>query len=614
MILTLITLIPLIILQAINIHNNVNRSIEQKLQSSVEIANVVSSTFYNYIKELWIQEFFLANELTVDVNNTKAIQSYLDDIKDSNETGLERLSWVDPSGIIIASTRKYMIGQSVTERDYYKRIMSGEDMVIGNLIKSYVDEAIVVPVVRGIRKEGKLIGIVVSSISPEPLVSHIPNLKLNNGEILVFIDSNENIVYNTKYNAIAFEDRKVPQDNQGWEILKEDGVKVYKSKTKIDGSYLMGVNYPMKEIGWGCSIVSNRDIVLKTTYEQAVQSIIFLILVSTISLFVAYVWGKKISKPLIMLKSKADDLKQGNYSVRTNIKGYDEIAATAEAFDHMADSIEQYDKLKSQFFSNLSHEFKTPINVIYSSVQLIESLENSLDYKEFKNKTIENMKCIRQNCYRLMRLVDNMIDVTRYDTGLFNMNLSNLDIVGIIENISFSVVEFAERKGITIIFDTDVEEKVICCDPNMIERILLNLISNSLKFTNAGGFIYINVYDKGDKVVFSVRDTGIGMPKDKLDIIFDRFSQIDTSLNRNQEGSGLGLSIVKALVEAHNGKINVCSEPSKGTEFVIEIPAAVLCEDDKKNNKDLLTDLSDSVQKVNIEFSDIYSIRRSNWE
>jgi len=310
-----------------------------------------------------------------------------------------------------------------------------------------------------------------------------------------------------------------------------------------------------------------------------------------------------------VLKSKADELKEGNYSVRTNITGSDEIESTAEAFDLMADSIEQYDKMKSQFFSNLSHEFKTPINVIYSSTQLIESFKDTLEDAEFKNKTIKNIAGIKQNCYRLMRLVDNMIDVTRYDSGNLKMNLYNLNIVSIIENVSLSVVKFADQKNVTIIFDTDVEEKEISCDPYMIERILLNLISNSLKFTDGGGFIYINVYDKEDKVVFSVRDTGIGIPEDKLSIIFDRFRQIDTSLSRNQEGSGLGLSIVKALVEAQKGSITVASEPGKGTEFIVELPTTLLPQDNKENERISFENRSNTIQKIQIEFSDIYSIR-----
>lgn len=606
MILALIILIPLIVSQAININENFKRSSEQRLQASVELADAISASFYSYIKEIWIQESIISEHIASNIDNTNEIQSYLNGIVNDDGIGINKLSWTNPSGIIIASTRKYMVGQSLSDRDYYKRIISGEEKVVSDLVESYRDEALLVPVARAVKKDGKLLGILIYSLDSAKLVSHIPNLKLNKGEVLTLTDTSGSIVYNSLSNNLSFEERKIPKDALTWKALNGEIVKTYKSKIKIAGSYKMGVEYPIKEIGWVCSVISERGIVLKDTYKQAVKSTIILILVSIISLAASYIFGKRISKPLIILKNKADELKQGNYSVRTNIDGYDEIAATAEAFDHMAEGIEEYDKLKGQFFSNLSHEFKTPVNVIYSSTQLIESLQDSLDYQEFKDKSIRNMGVIKQNCYRLMRLIDNMIDVTRYDTGNFKMRLANQNIVSIIENISLSVVKYAEEKGVTLIFDTEVEEKEICCDSDMIERIMLNLISNSLKFTDPGGFIYINAYDKEDKFIFSVRDTGIGMPTDKLSLIFDRFRQLDTSLNRNQEGSGLGLSIVKALVDAHKGNITVSSEIGMGTMFVIELPAAVLCEDNKEIPKTSFEKHCDMLQKIEKEFSDIY--------
>lgn len=609
--LTLITLIPLIILQSINIYQDFENKTEQKLQASAELADAVSNSFVNYIEDLWIQESFISNHIIDNINNPKEIQSYLKNIVNNDGNALQRLSWVNSSGIIIASSREYMIGESLSERDYYKKIIAGKEKVLSDLVVSYVDGKLVIPVARGITKDGKLVGTLIYSIDTDKLTSHIPNLKLNDGETLRLIDSSGNIVYNSLNNNLTFKERKLLKDDPSLIALKGEIVKTSNDKEDFDNHYYMSVVYPIKEIGWACSISSKKNIVLKDIYKQAVQSIITLILVSIMSLIASYILGKKITEPLVVLKNKANQLKLGDYSVRAKIDGYDEIASTAQAFDLMADSVEQYDKLKSQFFSNLSHEFKTPINVIYSSVQLMESFQNTLDSKEFKNKTIESTKIIRQNCYRLMKIVDNMIDVTRYDTGHFKMNSYKTDIISVIENICLSVAKYTEQKGVTIVFDTEVEEKIICCDPYMIERIVLNLISNSLKFTDASGFIYINIYDRKDKVIFSVRDTGIGIPADKLSIIFDRFRQVDTSLNRNHEGSGLGLSIVSALVEAHKGNITVSSKLGIGTEFIVELPTNVLSEDRDEINKPLFNNDSHTIQKIDIEFSDIYSIDKS---
>jgi signal transduction histidine kinase len=606
-ILTLITLIPLTILQAFNIHDNFQRSTEQKLQASVEIAHAVSKSFLNYIDEIWIQQYIISRNLIDFIDDSEKIQSYLNSLIDIEETALQRVAFINPEGIIIASTREYMIGQSLVQRDYYQRIIAGEDKVISNLMQSYIDGIIMIPVARAIKNDGVLVGIVVSTLYVDKSVSHVPELRLNEGDILTIVDSNGRMVYHSLNNHLSFDRRSIPEDSSIWKALGGELIKNSKVKTNFDDSYRMSVEYPIHELGWVCSVSSKRSVVLKDTYIQALQSIITLIIVTVISLIAAKIFGDKIAKPLVQLKEKADELKKGNYSVRTNIAGKDEIAATAEAFNLMADGIEQYDKLKNQFFCNLSHEFKTPINVIYSSVQLIESFENTLDPKDFKVKTLKTMSGIRQNCYRLMKLVDNMIDVSRYDAGHFTMELYNIDIVSVIENTALSVVKYAEQKGITIVFDTEMEEKMIYCNPYMIERVILNLISNSIKFTDAGGFIYVDLYEKENGIVFSVRDTGIGMAEDKLSIIFDRFRQIDTSLNRNHEGSGLGLSIVKALVEAHRGTITVKSKLGQGTEFTMELPVEDLCENIKKETDDtMLTNDNDTIQKIEIEFSDIY--------
>ncbi|HCQ90568.1 MAG TPA: hypothetical protein DIU45_13550, partial [Clostridium sp.] len=120
-----------------------------------------------------------------------------------------------------------------------------------------------------------------------------------------------------------------------------------------------------------------------------------------------------------------------------------------------------------------------------------------------------------------------------------------------IEDITMSVANYIERKNISLIFDTEIEEKIACFDPNKMERIILNLLSNAVKFTPKGGTIYVDIRDEKDKVKIIVRDTGVGIPKDKQEIIFERFRQVDNLLTRNQEGSGIGLSLTKSLVEMH---------------------------------------------------------------
>ncbi len=264
----------------------------------------------------------------------------------------------------------------------------------------------------------------------------------------------------------------------------------------------------------------------------------------------------------------------------------------------------EYDRFRTDFFVNISHELRTPINVILGTLQLMDLKFNDLfNANEKKNRVY--LKTMKQNCYRLVRLINNLIDVTKIDAGYFEIHLSNCNIVSVIEEITLSVAGYVENNGISLLFDTEMEEKIIVCDKDKIERIMLNLISNAIKFTKPKGSILVNIFERKSNVVISVKDTGIGIPKEKQELIFDRFIQVDKSLTRNNEGSGIGLSLVKTLVEMHGGKIFLESQINIGSEFSFELPIKQLPDSEVACMSNNFNDNS-NIEKINIEFSDIY--------
>lgn len=258
----------------------------------------------------------------------------------------------------------------------------------------------------------------------------------------------------------------------------------------------------------------------------------------------------------------------------------------------------ELNKLITQFFANISHELKTPLNVIFSAIQLL-GIYNTGTHKDKREKYLVIMK---HNCYRLMKLINNLLDITKLDSGFLKLKLKNYNIVNVVEDIVCSVRPFAKYKNMSLTFDTNVEEKIMAFDLDKVERIILNLMSNSVKFTKADGHIFVNVLDKKDKVYIGVKDTGIGIPKDKLNVIFERFGQVDKTLNRNCEGSGMGLYLVKSFTNMHGGEIKVRSELGKGSEFIVELPVRVVNEINQVED----AVYENNIEKVNIEFSDIY--------
>ena len=276
-------------------------------------------------------------------------------------------------------------------------------------------------------------------------------------------------------------------------------------------------------------------------------------------------------------------------------------AETSRRFEELM----AYDKVKTEFFANMSHELRTPLNVICSTIQLLKSFQGSKSLGDEKIKYYINI--MNQNSLRLLRLINNIIDTTKIEGDYISLHLKNGDIVYIVEEISQSVAEYIKSHGITLIFDTDVEEKIIAFDEEKIERIILNLLSNAVKFTERNGRILVNIFDKGEFVEISIKDTGTGIPKDKLEFIFERFAQIDKSTSRQNEGSGIGLALVKSLVEMHEGKIHANSEEGKGSEFIITLPVRVVDKEQEENSlKSRAVFETKYEENLSIEFSDIY--------
>ncbi len=249
-----------------------------------------------------------------------------------------------------------------------------------------------------------------------------------------------------------------------------------------------------------------------------------------------------------------------------------------------------YVKLKNTFFRNLSHEFKTPLNLIFSAIQIIK-------LKEKKDNKYINI--IQQNSYRLLKLVNNLLDISKIESNSFNLNKKNVDIVKLISKIALSVESYIQNKNRIFSFETNLSEELIAIDANAIERVILNLISNAVKFTASNDKITIQLYKENEMTVIKVIDTGIGIKEKDQKRIFGEFNQVDNSLHKNHEGTGLGLTISSSLIRMHQGTIELKSNFGKGTEFKVKLPSNTLEETEYNATHQQELDM------VKIELSDI---------
>ncbi|MDK0709750.1 ATP-binding protein [Clostridium perfringens] len=276
----------------------------------------------------------------------------------------------------------------------------------------------------------------------------------------------------------------------------------------------------------------------------------------------------------------------------------------------ITDSVEEsneMEKLRMEFFANISHEFKTPVNLIYSALQLLE-LKSRNDINGDRNNYINYIKIAQQNVFRLLKLINNLIDSTKLEAGFFNINIKNHDIVSCVEDITMSICEFAEKNKISITFDTEEEEKIIAFDLNHLERVLLNILSNSIKFNRENGSIDVTMSFDEKYVNISIKDTGIGIPKDKIDLLFDRFKKINNRLTKVNEGSGIGLFIANELVKINGGEMIVNSELGEGTEFIVKLPIKKIATEALEEIALTSCERENREELYKVELSDIYSL------
>lgn len=600
-----IAMIPLLVMQLFSITNNFYHRIEMELQSDQDFAEVLTELFQNYIQQIWAVEWATGLTISQNPKDIEMNRLYMKKVKEQLPI-IQAMGWINTDGILEICTEEVIEGINIKDRHYFQRLINGEDMAVSELL---IDRGFNKPtflIVRAIRRENKFLGVMVASVDTQKLGQILPTHRVSDFHTFGLLDNNGRFVYKQGKEDIASRMIKAPPESPSYKSIMGEKQIIRKYRTTASQSNFMGAYLPIRDMDWVVFAATNYDKYLGTVLAGLRSELIFLTILIMAMLYLAIQISKQIINPARVLEEAANTISTGDFSIRTNIEGSDELAAAGKAFDHMVTSIEEYDRLKTQLFANLSHEFKTPLNIILTSLQLVNSMHadgvKCSSYDRMKNY----LRMMQQNCYRLLRLMNNLIDITRIDAGFLKNNFENVNIVALVEDITQSVVKYAEAKGISIVFDTDVEEKNLICDPDKMERIILNLLSNAIKFTGQDGLIWVSVQDKQQSIVISVKDTGIGIPSDKMSIIFERFRQVDTSLHRANEGSGIGLSLVRGLVEAHKGNIAVISEAGEGTEFIITLPVIEMDEELIHQNEIKPSNM-DRVQKIEVEFSDIYS-------
>ena len=278
------------------------------------------------------------------------------------------------------------------------------------------------------------------------------------------------------------------------------------------------------------------------------------------------VFSYQLTKPLQQMAKAAKAFGNGDFSIRVNVKSNDEIGELAQAFNSMADSLAASEGMRRSFVANVSHELKTPMTTIAGFIDGI--LDGTIPPEREKYY----LNIVTVEIKRLSRLVTSMLALSRIDSGELKMVTQTFNISDTVLNTFLTFEQKIEERKINILGLGDNKPVFIEGDPDMIHQVIYNLVENAAKFTNEGGDITVNVEEKGNDAFVTIKNTGAGIPKEQLQFIFDRFYKTDKSRSHDKNGMGLGLYIVKTIIQLHGGEIKADSVEGEYTQFWIRLP------------------------------------------
>ena len=247
---------------------------------------------------------------------------------------------------------------------------------------------------------------------------------------------------------------------------------------------------------------------------------------------------------------------------------YERLGDSMRQLEEATERAEELNDLKSSFVSVVSHELRTPLTGIRAYVEAL------LDNVGSSNVELQRefLQVIDEQSLKLKRLIDSILELTQLESGRFRMHREPLNAVEVAQDVAASLASMADAKRIVLRIEPSRPELILEADRSLLHRVLAQLVGNAIKFTPEGGRVVLRLYEEGRTIRFAVEDTGIGIPKDEISKIFDKFYQIDGSLSREFPGVGLGLSIAKSIVEWHGGEIQAESEPGRGSRFGVVLP------------------------------------------
>ena len=354
------------------------------------------------------------------------------------------------------------------------------------------------------------------------------------------------------------------EDSRGSYWLKA-ALNAFSDVDAMTGVFASAISSDSATIG-AVIYISRVQEIYENLHEIQLKIMTWLIVVAIAVLLMSMIIIRTITRPVGELREGIAKMSGGDFSARVNVRGHNEFAELAAAFNSMTERIELLDKSRNQFVSSASHELKTPLSTMKILIETI-LYQDPPD----PGMTKEFLSDVNKEIDRLNRIVSDLLTLVHIDSGGMKLNSTDMDIRELLLEQVKRLAPLARENGVEL--DCTAKEALdVTGDSVKLTQVIYNVIDNAIKYTPRGGEVHASLSRVGKRAVIRVSDTGIGIPADDLPHIFDRFYRVDKARSRATGGTGLGLSIVKQIVQLHGGSIIASSEEGKGTTFVIELP------------------------------------------
>lgn len=300
-------------------------------------------------------------------------------------------------------------------------------------------------------------------------------------------------------------------------------------------------------------------------FLNEINKVVILIAITTtiVTVIIAIIISNNISKPIEVVSNMANKIGEGGYDCKLDYESnIVEIDNLITSINDLAFKLDEQEKLRKRLTTDISHELRTPLTSIQTHLEaIIDGVWES---------SIDRLNSVNEEVIRLTSLVNQLKNLAKFDSDKSKLNLSEVNLKNLIKNIVYNNQGKALEKNINIEFE--LEDIDTYLDREKIAQLIVNLLSNAIRYTKENGNIYLRLYKRDNYIKIHFKDDGIGIPKESLNYIFERFYRVDESRNKHTGGIGVGLTIVKSIVDLHNGSIDVKGEVNKGSEFIITLP------------------------------------------